>query len=285
MTDYGHDLLFGTFVTPVPGAVELAVTADQAGLDLVTFQDHPYQPAFFDTWTLLSYVAARTTRIRLTGNVLNLPLRPPAVLARAVASLDVLTGGRVELGIGAGGFQDAIAAMGGRKLSPAQSVDALAEGIAIIRDLWDTETRSRVHHEGQYYNVAGAKRGPEPAHDVGVWVGAYKPKMLALTGALGDGWLPTMEYVPGGPAGLPAANARIDEAAVSAGRDPASVRRLMNFMRVDGPPSQQADYFADLALNHGISAFILGGDDHAMTERLAAEIAPAVREIVKRERG
>ncbi|WP_127505450.1 LLM class flavin-dependent oxidoreductase [Actinoplanes solisilvae] len=285
MTDYGHDLLFGTFVTPAPGAVELAQTADRAGLDLVTFQDHPYQPAFYDTWTLLSYVAAQTSRIRVSGNVLNLPLRPPAPLARAAASLDILSGGRFELGIGAGGFQDAIAAMGGRKLTPAQSVDALAEGIAIIRDLWDTDTRSRVNHDGTYYNVVGAKRGPAPAHDIAVWVGAYKPKMLALTGALGDGWLPTMEYVPGGPAGLPDANARIDEAALSAGRDPAAVRRLMNFMRMDGPPSSWIDHFADLALNHGISAFIIGGDDHAMAEALAAEVAPAVRELVKRERG
>src|SRR5690606_27330524 len=87
MTDYGHDLLFGLFVTPsVAGArhaLNLAGTADRAGLDLVTFQDHPYQPALLDTWTLLSYAAARTERVRLSGNVLNLPLRPPAVLARA----------------------------------------------------------------------------------------------------------------------------------------------------------------------------------------------------------
>src|SRR3954454_20002543 len=126
MTDYGHDLLFGTFITPVANpaqhAVELAMVADRAGLDLVTFQDHPYQPTFHDTWTLLSYVAAQTERVTLSGNVTNLPLRPPAVLARAPASLDLLSGGRFELGLGAGGFWDAIAAMGGRRLSPGQSV-------------------------------------------------------------------------------------------------------------------------------------------------------------------
>lgn len=64
MRDYGHDLLFGTFVTPTnrspQHAVEQAIVAEEAGLDLVTFQDHPYQPSFHDTWTLLSYVAART---------------------------------------------------------------------------------------------------------------------------------------------------------------------------------------------------------------------------------
>ena len=94
MSDYGHDLLFGSFVTPTAQqpqqAVLLAQASEQAGLDLVTFQDHPYQPAFLDTWTLLSYAAARTSRIRLSANVVNLPLRPPAVLAKAAASL-VLT--------------------------------------------------------------------------------------------------------------------------------------------------------------------------------------------------
>ncbi|HEY1672584.1 MAG TPA: LLM class flavin-dependent oxidoreductase, partial [Streptosporangiaceae bacterium] len=104
MTDYGHPLLFGSFITPVAAdperTVGLAVLSEQAGLDLVTFQDHPYQPAFLDTWTLLSYVAARTSRVRLAANVTNLPLRPPAVLARSVASLDLLSGGRAELGLG-----------------------------------------------------------------------------------------------------------------------------------------------------------------------------------------
>ncbi|MGK5683019.1 LLM class flavin-dependent oxidoreductase [Actinoplanes sp. URMC 104] len=285
MTDYGHDLLFGTFVTPDARAVDLAVAADRAGLDLVTFQDHPYQPAFLDTWTLMTYAAARTERIRLTGNVLNLPLRPPAVLARAVASLDVLTGGRVELGLGAGAFPDGVAAMGGRRLTPAQGVDALAEAIPIIRDLWDTGTRERVDHRGTYYTVAGAKRGPRPAHDVGIWIGAYKPRMLALTGRLGDGWLPSLNYLPDGVGSLPGMNARIDEAATAAGRSPSAVRRLLNFLAVEGPPAQQVEYFAGLALNHGISGFIVASDDPRTAEVLAAEVAPAVRELVKRERG
>ncbi|MBU2670390.1 LLM class flavin-dependent oxidoreductase [Actinoplanes bogorensis] len=281
MTDYGHELLFGTFVTPNRNAVDLAVTADRAGLDLVTFQDHPYQPAFLDTWTLMAYAAARTERIRISGNVLNLPLRPPAVLARAAASLDVLSGGRLELGLGAGAFPDGVAAMGGRKLTPGQGIEALAEAIGIIRDLWNTGTRERVDHRGEYYQVSGAKRGPEPAHDIGIWIGAYKPKMLALTGRLGDGWLPSLSYLPEGAGSLPGMNARIDEAAVDAGRDPSAVRRLLNL----GPQDAQPEQLADLALNHGISGFIVAADDAATAEMLAAEVAPAVRDIVKRERG
>ena len=89
MADYGHDLSFGTFLTPQnqrpDDVVALARLTEAAGLDLATFQDHPYQPAFLDTWTLMTFVAARTDSIRIAPNVLNLPLRPPAVLARAAA--------------------------------------------------------------------------------------------------------------------------------------------------------------------------------------------------------
>src|SRR5882672_4182916 len=107
MPDYGHPLRFATFISPANSPahrpVELAQLSERLGFDFVTFQDHPYKADFLDTWTLLSWVAARTERIGLSGNVLNLPLRqPPAVLARAAASLDLLSGGRVTLGIGAG---------------------------------------------------------------------------------------------------------------------------------------------------------------------------------------
>src|SRR5919197_3380217 len=141
MADYGHELAFGTFITPrnqrPQDVVALAQLTEQAGLDLVTFQDHPYQPAFLETWTLLTWVAAQTETVRLSGDVLNLPLRPPAVLARAAASPDLLSGGRFELGLGAGGFWDAIEAMGGRRLAPGEAVDALSEAIDVIRGIWD----------------------------------------------------------------------------------------------------------------------------------------------------
>jgi alkanesulfonate monooxygenase SsuD/methylene tetrahydromethanopterin reductase-like flavin-dependent oxidoreductase (luciferase family) len=296
--DHGHDLLFGTFVTPTvtnaQEVLDLAVTADRAGLDLVTFQDHPYQPTFLDTWTLLAYAAARTEHVRLSGNVLSSPLRPPAVLAKAAASLDVLSGGRLELGIGAGAFWDGIAAMGGPRLGPADGVDALREAITIIRELWDTDRPGSVRVDGRFHHVAGVHRGPRPAHDIPIWVGAYKPRMLELTGAMADGWLPTVEYLPRGSASLPELNERIDTAATTAGRQPRDVRRMLNLMQVrmgptaggllDGPPEKWVDDLVDLARTHGISAFLIGGDDPVTTERFAAEVAPAVREVVARER-
>src|SRR3954453_5731120 len=181
-TDYGHELLFGTFVTPtnqpIHQAVEQAVVADRVGLDLVTFQDHPYVAKFHDTSTLLAYVAARTERIHVSANVTNLPLRPPAVLARAIATLDVLSGGRVELGIGAGAFWDGVAAMGGPRRTPGESVDALEEGIDVIPALWDPGQRGGAPLAGRHYALDGAARGPAPAHPIGIWIGAYKPRML-----------------------------------------------------------------------------------------------------------
>ncbi|PWU44287.1 5,10-methylene tetrahydromethanopterin reductase [Micromonospora globispora] len=297
MTDYGHDLMFGSFLTPAAGQVEQVVAraklCEQVGLDLVTFQDHPYQPNFVDTWTLMSFVAAATSRIRLSGNVLNLPLRQPVVLARSIASLDLLTGGRVELGLGAGAFWEAIEANGGRRLSPGQAVDALDEAIRIIREVWATDRRGGVRVEGDHYRVVGAKRGPAPAHDVGIWVGAYKPRMLRLVGRAADGWLPSLAYLPKGPAELVDLNALVDEGAAAAGRDPRSVRRLLNlsgqFIRsrsgfLAGPQEQWVEEVAGLALDHGISGFILGADDPTAIQLFAQEVAPAVRELVASER-
>jgi alkanesulfonate monooxygenase SsuD/methylene tetrahydromethanopterin reductase-like flavin-dependent oxidoreductase (luciferase family) len=297
MTEYGHELVFGSFVTPAAQqpqtAVALARLSEEAGLDLVSFQDHPYQSNFLDTWTLLSYVAAATTRIRLTGNVLNLPLRQPVVLARSAASLDLLSGGRVELGLGAGGFWDAIEAVGGRRLTPGQSVDALAEAIEIIRAVWAADERGGIHVAGEYYQVTGGKRGPAPAHDIGIWVGAYKPRMLRLIGRVADGWLPSLPYLPGGPADLIDLNAHIDEAAIEAGRDPRAVRRLLNITGrftasgsglLTGPVEQWVAELTGLALDHGISGFILMADDPTVIQRFGAEVAPAVRELVAAER-
>ncbi|HEX3815008.1 MAG TPA: LLM class flavin-dependent oxidoreductase [Mycobacteriales bacterium] len=295
MPDYGHDLMFGAFLNPAAGrpqnTVALAQLCEAVGLDLISYQDHPYQASFYDTWTLLSYLAAATSTIRIAPNVLNLPLRPPAVVARSAASLDQLSGGRVELGLGSGAFWDAIEAMGGQRLRPAEAVQALKEAVAVIRGIWDTTARGPLRVDGRFHHVHGAKRGPEPAHDIGIWLGAYKPRMLALTGQIADGWLPSMGYLE--PEQLAAGNAAIDEAAIAAGRAPADIRRMLNISGsftdhgaglLQGPSTLWVEQLAELALRDGISAFILGGDDPAALERFAGEVAPAVRELVDAER-
>src|SRR5437588_12927909 len=117
MVDYRRPLEFGFFLNPnadqYPRILQTARLIDEVGLDLIGVQDHPYQRTFLDTWTLLTAIGVQTERVRIFPDVANLPLRPPAVLAKSIASLDLMTGGRVEMGLGAGGFRDAIAAMGG----------------------------------------------------------------------------------------------------------------------------------------------------------------------------
>src|SRR3954470_6369649 len=286
--DYGHELVFGTFLTPAVDSpdrvIALAQLTEQVGLDLVSFQDHPYQPRLMDAWTLLSVVAAQTERVKETTNVANLPLRQPVVLARSVATLDLITGGRVELGLGAGGFLDAVAANGGPQLTTGQSITALEEAIAIMREVW-TPTGGGIRLAGKHYTVAGAKRGPEPAHDVSIWLGAYKPRMLALTGRLADGWLPSSGYA--GPDQLAAMNELIDEAALEAGRDPSAVRRLYNISGrfsgnggfLQGPEELWIDQLAELTLGEGMSTYILASDDPDDIRRFA-EVAAGVREAV-----
>ncbi|MCR2812398.1 LLM class flavin-dependent oxidoreductase [Microbacterium sp. zg.Y1084] len=278
--DYGHDLLFGTFLTPSAAnprqVVQLTQLSEQLGYDLATFQDHPYQPRFLDTWTLMSYAAAATSTIQLAPNVTNLPLRPAPVLARAAASLDLLSGGRLNLGLGAGAFWDAIEAMGVPRLTAGESVEALSEAIDLIRELWAVGERGAVHG-GDHYPVHGAKRGPAPAHEVPIWLGAYKPRMLRLTGRKADGWLPSLSYMQ--PGDLAVGNARIDDAAAAAGRHPGEVRRLLN---ISG--GESAEQLVELALGDGMSAFIVSSDDPAMLERFAAETIPVVREAVAAER-
>ena len=276
MPDYGHPLAFGVFVTPAnsptQAPVQRAILAEELGYDLVTFQDHPYQPSFHDTWTLLSWVAAKTERIHVSANVHNLPLRgQPAVFARAAASLDLLSGGRFELGLGAGGFWDAIEAIGGRRLTPGQGVDALSEAIDIIHGVWDVADRTPLRVAGEYYSVNGAKRGPAPAHDIPIWVGAAKPRMQRLIGTKADGWLPSLAWLK--PGDLAAGNAVIDAAAVDAGRDPREVRRLLN---IGETPVEQ---LIDLA-GEGISTFILATDDPSAMQRFAEEVIPELRDAV-----
>ncbi|MEO3827749.1 LLM class flavin-dependent oxidoreductase [Actinomadura sp. B10D3] len=282
MPDYGHRLRFAANIIPAAHApaevVALAQQAESAGLDLVTFQDHPYQPAFLDTWTLLGFVAAATSRIHLAGNVHPIPLRPPAVLAQAAATLDLLSGGRLELALGAGGFWDAITAMGGPRRPPSEAVQALEEAIQIIRASWDTRSPGPIRVDGRHYRVSGLARGPRPAHDVGIWVGAYKPRMLRLVGRVADGWLPSLPRLRH-PGALAQGNAVIDDAATEAGRSPRDIHRLLNLGQW-----APAELLAELALDHGISVFTLMTDDVNQIRRLATETAPAVRQLVEAER-
>jgi alkanesulfonate monooxygenase SsuD/methylene tetrahydromethanopterin reductase-like flavin-dependent oxidoreductase (luciferase family) len=271
----------GVFIVPDatdPAAtLEQVIAAERSGLDLVGIQDHPYQRRFFDTWTLLAYLAARTERIALVPDVINLPLRPPAVLAKAAASLDVLSGGRFELGLGAGAFWDRIDGFGGPRRTPKESVDALIEAITILRAFWSGE-RS-VTFEGEHYRVTGAEPGPPPAHRIGIWLGAYGPRMLRVTGRVADGWLPSIgtRWFPHDAA--PGAHAAIDEAARKAGRDPAEIERAVNVTGLgDDPVGELERVLGELRFTTAIVGIPDGEDKVGFVRRLGEGVAARVRE-------
>jgi alkanesulfonate monooxygenase SsuD/methylene tetrahydromethanopterin reductase-like flavin-dependent oxidoreductase (luciferase family) len=279
-------------ISLVPNAAEadlllrLTKVADEEGLDLVGIQDHPYQWRFLDTWTLISWLAPQTSRIRFFPDVANLPLRPPAVLAKAAASLDQLTSGRVELGLGAGAFWEAVEAMGGEHRTPADALGATEEAIDVIRLIWSGERGRR--YDGRFYRLAGVNAGPRPAHDIGIWLGAYGPRMVQLIGRKADGWVPSLR--PGiSYEWLAAGNRAIDETATASGRDPRAIRRVLNIGgSIDsdrgegfaGPVSFWIEELTRLAVEAGMTSFVVwpARDPEDQIVRFAREVVPAVRE-------
>jgi alkanesulfonate monooxygenase SsuD/methylene tetrahydromethanopterin reductase-like flavin-dependent oxidoreductase (luciferase family) len=290
--DYGRELTFGYFLIPnaADPLLDTAREIEARGLDWIGTQDHPYQRRFVDTWTLLGAIAAVTTRVGFFPDVANLPLRPPAVMAKAAASLDVLSGGRFELALGAGSFWDAVEAYGGPRRAPRDALAALEEAIHVIRLIWSGERNLRF--AGEHYRLLGAHSGPVPVHPIGIWLGVYGPRALRLLGRLADGWVPSLrdELTL-----LSEGSARLDEAAAGAGRDPAEIRRVLNIngqitdgTRISllrGPVDQWVDELTDLAVGYGFDTFMFWGDGEDQLPRFAEEVVPAVRAEVAAERG
>jgi alkanesulfonate monooxygenase SsuD/methylene tetrahydromethanopterin reductase-like flavin-dependent oxidoreductase (luciferase family) len=294
--DYGRPLEFGISVAPEAAALtsirDMADAADRHGIDLIGIQDHPYQRRFLDTMTLIGDLLARTHRVRIFPDVANLPLRPPAMLAKEAASLDVMSGGRFELGIGIGAFWDPIAAMGGPRRRAAEAIEALEEAIEIIRTAWRGEGSVRLR--GRHYVVDGYRPGPMPAHDIGIWIGAYRPRMLRLVGRLGDGWIPSLGQVD--LAQIVDGQGRIDAAAASSGRDPAAIRRMLNFGGTIGPVAangglggsvdEWVERLSIWATEVGIDTFILWpvASDPVQVELFGTQVASQTRAEVTRRR-
>jgi alkanesulfonate monooxygenase SsuD/methylene tetrahydromethanopterin reductase-like flavin-dependent oxidoreductase (luciferase family) len=292
MHDLGRAIKFGYFLIPNAESplLSIAQEVERRGLDYIAIQDHPYQRRFVDTWTLLSMIAATTSRIGLFPDVANLALRPPAVLAKAAASLDLLSGGRFELGLGGGGFPDAIEAYGGPRRTPSEALAALAEAIEVIRKVWSGDRNLRF--EGQHYHLRGAHSGPVPAHRIGIWLGVTGPRALKLAGRVADGWVPSFR---GDLAKVADMSKRLDDAAAEAGRDSASIRRILNVNgtitdghsngMLQGPVNQWADELTTLAISYGFDTFVFWGEGAGQLQRFAEEVVPAVRTQVAAESG
>jgi alkanesulfonate monooxygenase SsuD/methylene tetrahydromethanopterin reductase-like flavin-dependent oxidoreductase (luciferase family) len=301
--DYGHPLEFAYFLTPdagdAPAVLETARLADSLGYDLLGVQDHPYQPRHLDTQSLLAAILAQTESVRVFAAVGNLPLRPPAGLAKSAATLDLLSGGRFELGIGAGGYLEAAHAMGAPTRTPGESLVALEEAIAIMRAMWSGERRG-LRFDGSHYQLSGVHPGPVPAHPIEIWIGANRPRALALTGRVADGWVsPLMNYKP--PREAADGNRAIDRAARAAGRNPRDIRRIFLIpgaftsvpqtpasdidQAIVGPPEQWVETLTHFATDLGFSTFVLAAPpDPEALSIFIEDVAPKVQERVAERR-
>jgi alkanesulfonate monooxygenase SsuD/methylene tetrahydromethanopterin reductase-like flavin-dependent oxidoreductase (luciferase family) len=287
-------LVFGMSLVPLADEYRQIVDdvrfGEAHGLELVGIQDHPYQRRYLDTFALIADLLARTARLRFFPDVASLPMRGPTMLAKAAASLDVMSGGRFELGLGAGNFWDAVAGMGGPHRTTAEAADALEEAIPIIRGALDVGPERRVvRGDGRHYPVPGYPPGPAPVHRVEIWIGAYKPRGLRLIGRMADGWVPSFGYT--GVDGLRDGAKRLDDAALAAGRDPATIRRIVNVgglvtdgatgdNPMDGPVDRWVTTLTDWAGDIGIDTFVFWHADRRSLERYATEVVPRVIEAL-----
>jgi alkanesulfonate monooxygenase SsuD/methylene tetrahydromethanopterin reductase-like flavin-dependent oxidoreductase (luciferase family) len=297
---------FGVFVNPdrqrIAGIEDLVRAAEVSGFDYVSVQDHPYVPGFLDTLTLLPWLAARTERIRLVPNVANLPLRPPAMLAKSSASLDALSGGRFELGLGGGRAWPDIAGLGGPRWSAGQVVEAVEDALTILRSLW--QGAGPVTYRGKVFSLLDAVPGPAPAHRIPIWLGAAGPRMLGVLGRLADGWIAPIST----PFDTkPEAQRTIDAAAVAAGRDPQAIRRAIQLVgsvtdrapRLSGPLSgpgsapirATAENWADLIVEFLLEQrfdtvnFVPERQTTDQLARFGGEVIPRVRDTLAARRG
>jgi len=208
--------LFGLNVSSGEDPVGDAVRAEDLGFDFVSAFDHLHGEApTYEPWTLLTTIAARTTRLKVATRVLAVPYRHPAVLAKMAETLDRLSGGRLILGLG-GGYDDReFAAFGLAARSAREKIEGLEEAVRVLRGLWAPESFS---FDGRFYSLRDARIAPKPGHRIPIWVGTFRARGLALAGRLADGWIPSYGMAP--PDEVVHLRARVLDAAASAGRNP-----------------------------------------------------------------
>jgi alkanesulfonate monooxygenase SsuD/methylene tetrahydromethanopterin reductase-like flavin-dependent oxidoreductase (luciferase family) len=288
------EVLFGLDVpssaAPDADPVGQAAAAEALGFDFISTSDHPCgTAASYEVWTMLTWIAARTSRIRILTRVLGVPYRPPAMVAKMAETLHRLSGGRLILGLGGGASDDEFRAFGLGVPSAREKVDGLEEAIHIIQGLW---SQPRFTFNGKRYHTDAADLEPKPDQPIPIWLGTFGNRALALTGRVADGWVPTLGYAP--PAQLPAMRERVLASARAAGRAPARVTCALNLdvritegdrddeVLVAGTPDVVADQLAGY-VRSGFTAFnfkLPGPDPDHQVERLAREVIPAVRAAV-----
>jgi alkanesulfonate monooxygenase SsuD/methylene tetrahydromethanopterin reductase-like flavin-dependent oxidoreductase (luciferase family) len=282
-------MLFGVNVSTSSDSdpVSAGRKAEELGFDFVSANDHLHGThSRYETWTMLSWIAAATSRIQVASRVLAVPYRHPAVLAKMAESFDRLSGGRLILGMGGGYSDEEFLSFGLGQRSARDKVDGMQEAVRIVRGLWSERSFT---FGGRLYRTDGAELEPKPERRIPIWLGTYGPRALAVTGRLADGWIPTFELAP--PEQVSAMRDRVLAAAWKAGREPEEITCVYNLdIRIDErgdlPPSVvsgSAEALTDRLVSFtamGFTAFNLcpaGPGEDEQVERLAREVIPAVR--------
>jgi probable F420-dependent oxidoreductase len=253
----GLPMWFGGDMRPV---VAIAQAAERAGVDALLVTDHvvmgenleayPYGPfpmppqdPWYEPLISLAVIAGATSRLRLATGVLVSPLRPAVLLAKQLASLDALSGGRLDIGVGVGWQKEEYGACG----VPFEDRFArLEDQVRVWRLLWKEAPASYSSPFTSFERIY-CRPTPVQAGGIPIWFGlAPQPKNIARMAELADGWMP-MEQDP---AKLAEPIARIRAAVAAAGRDPAAfkVRATLRMVERDGRPDLEASFEEAAAL-------------------------------------
>ena len=267
--------------------VAQAITAEDLGFDFVSASDHLHgDNPTYEPWTLLAWIAASTSRLRVATRVLATPYRHPAVVAKMAETFDRLSGGRLVLGLGGGYVDEEFRAFGLAVPTAREKIEGLEEAIRIARGLWSSD---RFTFEGKLYRTLEGQVEPKPDRSIPIWLGTYGARALEVTGRPADGWIPTLEVAP--PEVAVSMRRRVMDAAKQAGRDPESILCVYNVgIDVDesageragvvtGRPERVAEQLHEF-VGMGFNAFNFlpnGRASHVQPERIAREVLPSLR--------
>ncbi|MEU5877654.1 LLM class flavin-dependent oxidoreductase [Spirillospora sp. NPDC047279] len=250
----------------------------------------PKDGPVYEGWTLLSALAAQTSRLRLGLLVTSNRIRQPAVLGKMASTVDVISGGRLVLGIGAGGTHQPAgaggiagenpaiaeyAAYGLTLVPPGEGIARLAETLTILRRMWSEDV---FDFDGRYYTLAGTRNEPKPVRTPPILVGGWGDRMLRLVAEHADIW--NMPGPPHNPVEILAERARaLDARCAEIGRDPAGITRSVQ-MIVDLEDTAGAVETSLELIGAGFTHLVLSlrpPYPHGVAHRLAEEIILPVR--------
>ena len=210
--------------------VTITKAAEESGFDVVAINDRPTENNL-EAWTLASALGALTNKITITHRTLNVPFRNPGLTAKMAATLDVVTEGRLELTLGAGGQEPHYLAYGIDYGTGGERLADLRDAVAIMRGMWGQEPFS---YEGARYKVENVSANPKPVRgSIPIVIGASGPRNMRYTGAVADGWMKNRGW-PLSMDELRGLVSTLEAGADEAGRDSNGIRRVLNGAGVIG---------------------------------------------------